>query len=80
LERDGLIVREACPSDARGTLAVLTDAGLARLRAAWPSHRRGVAEHVTSKLTTEEVAQLAALLGKIVGDGPLPEDVCDGKR
>ena len=80
LERDGLVVREACPSDARGTLAVLTDAGLDKLRAAWPSHRRGVAEHVTSKLTSDEVAQLAALLAKIVGDGPLPEDVCDGKR
>ena len=80
LERDGLLVREACASDARGTLAVLTDAGLARLEQAWPTHRRGVVEHVTSKLTTDEVAQLAALLGKVVGDGPLPEDVCDGTR
>src|SRR5688500_20210971 len=43
LERDGLLVRQACPSDARGTLAVLTEAGLDRLRAAWPTPLRGVA-------------------------------------
>jgi DNA-binding MarR family transcriptional regulator len=80
LERDGLISRQACPSDARGTLAVLTDAGLARLQAAWPTHRRGVAEHVTGRLTPDEVATLGALLGKLVGDGSLPDDVCDGRR
>ena len=80
LERDGLITRRACPSDARGTLAVLTDAGLDKLRTAWRTHRRGVAEHVTGRLTAGEVAQLGALLGKLVGPGALPEDVCDGKR
>ena len=66
LEREGLVERQSCPSDARGTLAVLTDAGLQRLRDAWPTHLRGVAEHVTGKLTPDEVAQLAALLAKLV--------------
>ncbi|MCW2616327.1 MAG: transcriptional regulator, MarR family [Frankiales bacterium] len=72
LERDGLLARQACPSDARGTLAVLTDAGLERLRAAWPTHLRGVAEHVTGKLTPDEVVQLSTLLGKLVDDGGSP--------
>jgi len=80
LERDGLISRQACPSDARGTLAVLNDYGLARLQEAWPTHRRGVAEHVTGRLTADEVATLGTLLGKLVGDGALPDDVCDGRR
>jgi len=80
LERDGLISRQACPSDARGTLAVLTDAGLARLQAAWPTHLRGVAEHVTGRLTPDEVVALGTLLGKLVGDAALPDDVCDGRR
>jgi len=66
LARDGLIARQACPSDARGTLAVLTDAGLERLRRAWPTHLRGVAEHVTGRLTPGEVEQLGLLLGKLV--------------
>lgn len=69
LERDGLIVRQACPSDARGTLAVLTDAGLERLREAWPTHLRGVAEHVTGRLLPHEVEQLGALLAKLVDPG-----------
>ncbi|MBC7373861.1 MAG: MarR family transcriptional regulator [Frankiales bacterium] len=78
LERDGLLVRRACPSDARGTLAVLTDAGLERLRAAWPTHLRGVAEHVTGRLTSAEVDQLSLLLGKLVDDscGAVPGPPC----
>ena len=69
LAREGLITREPCPSDARGTLAVLTDAGLDRLRAAWPTHLRGVEQHVTSRLSAEEVEQLGALMSKLVEDG-----------
>ena len=70
LERDGLIRRESCPSDARGTNAVLTDAGYERLRAAWPVHLRGVREHVTGLFTDEELATLGELLGRVAG--PLP--------
>ena len=69
LEREGLITREPCPSDARGTLAVLTDAGLDRLRRAWPTHLRGVEQHVTSRLTPQELTQLGTLLGKLVPEG-----------
>ena len=72
LEREGLVARRACPSDARGTLAVLTDAGLARLRAAAPTHLRGVAQHVTGRLTASEVAQLSELLAKLVTGTPGP--------
>ena len=79
LERDGLIAREACPSDARGTLAVLTEAGLIRLRAAWPTHLRGVVEHVTSRLSPLEVEQLATILGRLVDHTPLPAARLDGR-
>ena len=68
LERDGLVERVACANDARGTHAVLTDAGLDRLRSAAPTHLRGVAEHVTSRLTAEELVQLQTLMHKL-GDG-----------
>jgi DNA-binding MarR family transcriptional regulator len=72
LERDGLVERRACPSDLRGTHAVLTDAGLDRLRQAWPTHLAGVAERVTGRLSTAEVDQLGALLAKLVDDGVEP--------
>src|SRR5262245_908183 len=42
---DGLVERSACLSDARGAEAVLTPAGLQRLRAASRTHLRGIEAH-----------------------------------
>jgi DNA-binding MarR family transcriptional regulator len=70
LERDGLVERVACANDARGTHAVLTDAGLGRLRGAAPTHLRGISEHVTSRLSTDELDLLQHLMVKLA-DGPL---------
>ena len=72
LEREGLVERQSCPNDARGTHAVLTAAGLTRLRGAAPTHLRGIAEHVTSKLSADEVATLTTLLGRLMTDGHVP--------
>jgi len=74
LQREGLVERRACPDDARGTLAVLTDAGLARLSKAWVTHQRGVREHVVDRFTEHELETLTALLGRLVAEPPeLPE-------
>ena len=56
---------EADGEDARGTLAVLTPAGLDRLRTASVTHLRGVHDHVTSRLEDTELAELARLLTKL---------------
>ena len=45
---DGLVQRDACLSDARGAEAVLTPAGLDRLRRASRTHLRGIDEHFIS--------------------------------
>jgi DNA-binding MarR family transcriptional regulator len=45
LVADGLVERDTCLSDARGAEAVLTDAGLVRLRRASRTHLRGIDEH-----------------------------------
>src|SRR3954449_5317887 len=42
LERQGLLVRDHCVSDARGCFAVLTDAGRELLARARPTHLEGV--------------------------------------
>jgi DNA-binding MarR family transcriptional regulator len=77
LEREGLVERAACPGDARGTHAVLTDAGLTRLRQAAPTHLRGIAEHVTGRLTPHEVDQLRTVMGKLTTEHlPPPEGGC----
>lgn len=65
LAAEGLIRREACPSDARGTMAVLTDCGFQRLRAAWPGHARGVAEYFADRFDEGELATLATLLSRL---------------
>ena len=57
--------RRACPDDARGTLAVLTPAGLARLKQAWVTHLRGVREHLVNRFDDEELAVLAEMMGRI---------------
>ncbi|MEO8468689.1 MAG: MarR family transcriptional regulator [Chloroflexota bacterium] len=42
---DGLVERTSCSSDARGAEASLTGSGLARLRAAAPTHLAGIHDH-----------------------------------
>ena len=61
LEQNGWVRRVSCPSDRRGALAVLTDAGFAVLAAAAPLHVDGVRRHLFDALTPERVAQLRAI-------------------
>lgn len=68
LERDGLLDRRSCPTDARGTFAVLTSAGLARLRAASVVHLRGVREHVTGRLTRSQQQSLLDATSRLLAD------------
>lgn len=72
LEREGLIRREPCPSDLRGTNAVLTDAGYERLRAAAPVHVRGVREHMIDLLSPEEIEVLGEVFRRVAGQCPEP--------
>ena len=58
LEGKGWIRRENCPTDRRGTIAVLTDEGFAALEAAAPGHVAGVRAHVFEQITPDQVGQL----------------------
>ena len=66
MQQSGLVDRVRCPSDARGTEAALTDLGYQRLKEASGVHLRGVREHVTSRLTDDELDQLSDLMNKLV--------------
>ncbi len=59
---DGLVERSACLADARGAEAVLTQQGLARLRAASRTHLRGISEHFLGVLDAD---QLRAIEGSM---------------
>jgi DNA-binding MarR family transcriptional regulator len=65
LVREGLVERRACPSDRRGTLAVLTSAGLERLKEAAPTHVAGVRRYVIEPLTRDQLIQLTRSLDRI---------------
>lgn len=56
LVRDGFVERTSCSSDARGAEAQLTDVGLARLRAASPTHLRGIAEYFLAAIDDDDLA------------------------
>jgi DNA-binding MarR family transcriptional regulator len=55
---DGLVQRDACLSDARGAEAVLTPAGLDRLRRASRTHLRGIDEHFLAALGPDDLAAI----------------------
>jgi DNA-binding MarR family transcriptional regulator len=65
LEREGLVVREPVPGDARGLFTVLTPSGFARLRDATPVHLAGVDAYWVSRFDDDELGQLRALLERL---------------
>jgi len=72
LDEAGLVRREACPSDRRGSYAVLTDAGEDRIMAALPVHVEHLTEVLEGIFTPAEVEQLSALTRRL-RDGVNPE-------
>jgi DNA-binding MarR family transcriptional regulator len=77
LVKGGLVERRPCPSDRRGSNAVLTPLGMKTLRNAAPTHVRGVREHFVDRLTAEQLAELASALSAIDIDQQRAAGGCD---
>ncbi|MCC6339427.1 MAG: MarR family transcriptional regulator [Acidimicrobiia bacterium] len=65
LQADGLVDRQGCPEDRRGSYAELTSAGERVLEEAWPVHVRGVREHFVGRLSADEITVLGAALRRL---------------
>lgn len=65
LSRRGLVERVRAHDDGRGQIAVLTRAGLARLKKAWPSHLASVRYHILDHLEGLDLVALADALTNI---------------
>jgi DNA-binding MarR family transcriptional regulator len=65
LEGVGWVERRVCPSDKRGKLCVLTDAGFAALEAAAPFHVEAVRRFVFDALGCDDAAELGRLADAI---------------
>jgi DNA-binding MarR family transcriptional regulator len=68
LERDGLLCREHCSSDARGCYAVLTPEGEQVLERARPTHLDGVRSAFVAKLSDDDMRHLARIWDLIRAD------------
>lgn len=64
LEDGGLVVRVQCAEDARGSNAVLTDAGLRRLERAYPTHVASIRRHFLDHFAELDLARLADALSR----------------
>jgi DNA-binding MarR family transcriptional regulator len=65
MDRDGLVRREACPSDRRSSYAVITDAGRTRLDEVLPGHLALVQEWFIGQLSPEALEQMLESLRTI---------------
>jgi DNA-binding MarR family transcriptional regulator len=68
LGRDRLVRRQACPSDRRGSWAVLTSTGLSRLAAALPGHLALLEQHFTGRFRSDELDLIVTRLREIRDD------------
>jgi DNA-binding MarR family transcriptional regulator len=68
LEAQGLVERERSSCDGRGLDAVLTDAGLGRLRRAWPTHLASVRRHMMDHLRELDLAVVTTALQHFASD------------
>ena len=65
LEEQGYVGKGECKEDARVSYALLTEAGLAKIKEAWPEHVDAVERRVGAVLSGEEIQTLTELLGRL---------------
>jgi DNA-binding MarR family transcriptional regulator len=67
LSNEGLVDRVRSEADGRGQLAVLTPAGLTRLKQAWPSHLASVRRRVMDHLGDVDLGAFAEAISSVAG-------------
>jgi DNA-binding MarR family transcriptional regulator len=72
LARQGLLRRERCKDDARGSFAVLTAEGRSLFDEARHTHLAGVRRHFLSHFTREELRLLGGLWEKVIPGAAYP--------
>jgi len=67
MEKRGLVTREACADDARGSMVRLTEKGRDAIEAAAPAHAENVRRLVFDPLTPDEMRVFGDVLDRILG-------------
>jgi DNA-binding MarR family transcriptional regulator len=66
MEERGLLARDVCPTDSRGSFVVLTDLGRQTIELAAPLHVEQVRRWFVDALTNEQLDDLAAVSGTVL--------------
>ena len=74
---DGLCERQRDALDARVVYAVLRQEGTQRLTEAYPTHIRGVRQHLIDRLSAEELQGIATPLNRLLEECPPPPPMHD---
>lgn len=66
MEQRGLVTRRDCPSDGRGAVLTLTEAGWQAIRSAAPRHVESVRRHFIDQLSAEQIRVLGDVAETVV--------------
>ncbi|MEV7802326.1 MarR family transcriptional regulator [Microbispora sp. NPDC088329] len=66
MEAAGLVIRQDCEDDRRGTFAVLTDQGWEKIQRVAPDHVASVRRHFIDLMTSEQLSALEQIYAPIV--------------
>ena len=66
MEKRGLVRRDDCEGDKRGTFAVLTSAGMSAIERTAPSHVENVRRHFVDRLTPRQLEEIRVAFQPIV--------------
>ena len=66
LEAQGLLRRERFEDDRRGVFAVLTSAGDAAMKKAWPTYKREIEARFADHLSADEARRLRDVLARLI--------------
>ncbi|WP_434684711.1 MarR family winged helix-turn-helix transcriptional regulator [Pseudanabaena minima] len=68
LEKADLLYRKSCPSDRRGTYAVLTEAGLAMQQKMWIVYSEGISDYFASHISEDEARTLQQICDRLLSN------------
>jgi len=81
MERRGLVARQDCPSDGRGAILTLTEAGWQAIAGAAPAHVESVRRHFIDLLTGEQIRVLGDLTETVLAHlGSVQDPPGPGRR
>jgi DNA-binding MarR family transcriptional regulator len=80
LQRAGLTCNKSCETDARVTYAMITDKGRETLRDAADTHAAACEELIGAHLGESDLDDLAGLLDRLPGVGPVEPGACAGPQ